>query len=176
MSFYCFMQTCSQHWLIKTAWTECQPADHKLTLVPFRISGVVLQWDEACGSHGCPAWCGECLGSHKIGLRDASRYFRTILSPSTAAPHESPSPQLTEGSATDCKKMKVPPSLFPHVNELTWRVLRTQGKWRCPGKFLFFFFLFWSLAARTLNEFSFCCSCCCFSIIIFKSLWSIKDT
>lgn len=138
MSFYCFTQTCSQHWLIKTAWTECQPADHKLTLVPFRISGVVLQWDEACGSHGCPAWCGECLGSHKIGLRDASRYFRTILSPSTAAPHESPSPQLTEGSATDCKKMKVLPSLFPRVNELTWRVLRTQGKWRCPGKFLFF--------------------------------------
>lgn len=45
-----------------------------------------------------------------------------------------------------------------------------------PWEISFFFFLFWSLAARTLNEFSFCCSCCCFSIIIFKSLWSIKDT
>lgn len=101
-------------------------------VIPFAGSGI-LQWGEACGSYECPSWGGGYLGSHRIGLRDASRHPMIVLCTSTAAVFGSPGPhELRGGSTTDYRRVRVLPSPVPQVNEVTCRVCKSCGKRCCP--------------------------------------------
>lgn len=108
-------------------------------VVTFAGSGIVLQWGEACGSCECPAWGGGCLGSHRLALRDASKHPMMVLCHSTAAAFGSPGPwELRRCSATDCRRVRVPPSAVPQVSEVTCRVHKSCGRWCCPWEISLF--------------------------------------
>lgn len=90
------------------------------------------------------------MGSHSIGLRDASRHPMMILCPSIAATFGSPGPhELRGGSATDCRRVRVSPSLVPQVNEVTCGGHKSCGKWFCPQEISLFFM--WKVRSQTLK-------------------------